>query len=124
MPRAARNATGNYGVQLLVTDAGTNDNIIFSNGIGINSAGTVILSPSAAWHLDYGLDVLEGPAGTVIWHNVVEDLTSGVSIDDASGTVVLTNQLLNCVIGSLSLNNSSGSTIEFNTISGPDPFEL
>ena len=114
--------TGNYGVQLLVTDAGTNDNIIFSNVIGINSAGAVILSPSAAWHLDYGLDVFEGPAGTVVWHNVVEDLTSGVSIDDASGTVVLTNQILNCAIGDLSLNNSSGSTIEFNKLSGPDKF--
>ncbi len=34
----------------------------------------------------------------------------------------MTNQILNCAIGDLSLNNSSGSTIEFNTLSGPDTF--
>ena len=30
----------------------------------------------------------------MIWHNVVDDLTLGVSIVDATGSVVLTNQIL------------------------------
>ncbi len=55
--------TGNYGEQVLVTDAGTNDNIFFSNVIGINSAGAEILSPQQLSTTTTAWMSLMGPPG-------------------------------------------------------------
>jgi titin len=112
---------------VLITGSGTNGNVIAADFIGTNAAGNaVVLYPGESDSNGIGVEVSNGPAGTLIEGNVIGGNNVGVEVyGNATTTSVVSNDIGTDVTGRLNLGNlvaglylydTSGNMVEDDTI--------
>jgi titin len=117
---------GNCGSGVMIAGAGTLDNTVTFDFIGVDGAGTATVPQSGEGFSNDGPGVeIDGATATLVAYCVIGDNMVGVELDSASGCMITDNDIGTDRSGAFNLGNltygivlnaTSGNLVEYNTI--------